>query len=70
MIRQIRDTPRRRNTPPDTVHRVADHCPACGSTELHCYGSVDQGDGSRRRYITCLGCRHSFKLVLEPPEIS
>lgn len=42
-------------------------CPLCGGCELRVNGTVDQGDGSLRRYLVCReeNCRHRFIGIFE-----
>lgn len=40
-------------TSPVYLYLRRPRCPACGSTRLVTYRSVDNGDDSRTRYATC-----------------
>jgi hypothetical protein len=52
---------------PEAVYVFArlPRCPACGSSELRSRRSIDQGDGSRKRWTTCKICNETFFLILE-----
>lgn len=40
-------------------------CPACLSTDVKVYGTLDQGDGSLLRYTRCRACKTKFKVIAE-----
>ena len=40
-------------------------CPQCGSVRIRTRRTIRQGDDSTLRYVRCMKCSKSFKVVLE-----
>jgi transposase-like protein len=47
------------------IHIERTRCPACLSTNVKVYGTIDQGDGSLLRYTRCRACATKFRVIAE-----
>ena len=52
--------------PPQYVYVTRPRCPGCGEADtLLAYRTVDNGDGTKTRYVRCRACKARAVLILE-----